>query len=126
MTKMQALNTFFSGFGLKAYEENALYAADPVLPLPYITYTVNLDNFYAGPTACVMTVWYRTSSWKELEEKQDAIAEDIGISGKVLPVDGGYIWIKRGKPFATPLGDPADKLVKRIVLNLSIEFETAI
>ncbi len=125
MTKMQALNAFFSSFGLSAYEENAIYAADAVLPLPYITYTLSLDNYRGESTACVMTVWYRDPSWKILEEKQAEIAESIGISGKVVKVDGGYIWIKRGKPFAQALGDPSDKLVKRIVFNLSIEFETA-
>lgn len=125
MTKMQALNQFFESFGLDAYQEDSIYAAGTALPLPYITYNITLDNLYGGSRGCHMTVWYRTASWKPLEDKQAEIAESIGISGKVIPVDGGYIWIKRGKPFAQPMGDPADKFVKRIVFNLEIEFETA-
>lgn len=125
MTKLQALNTFFSSFGLSAYEENAIYAADAALPLPYITYSIAVDNLYGGSRSCNMSVWYRTASWKPLEEKLDEIATAIGISGKVIPVDGGYIWIKRGRPFAQMTGDPSDKLIKRVLINLGIEFETA-
>ena len=125
MTKMQALNQFFESFGLDAYQEDSIYAADTALPLPYITYDVVLDNFYGGSRGCHMTVWYRTTSLKPLEDKQAEIAERLGISGKVIPVDGGFLWIKRGKPFATPMDVPADKLAKRIVINLEIEFETA-
>lgn len=126
MTKLQALNSFLSSFGLNAYEENAIYAADVALPLPYITYSVQFDNYRGGSRPLVVTAWYRTSTLKPLEDIEVAIAQRVGISGIVIPCDGGYIWIKRGAPFAQFLDDPADKFVKRVIINLSVEYNTAL
>ena len=126
MTKLQALNSFFSSFGIPAYNEDYIYSADTVLPLPYVTYNVQLDNFRGGSRPIVMTAWYRTTTPKPLEEFENAVAENIGINGKVIQCDGGYIWIKRGSPFAQPLDDSSDKFVKRVIINLSVEFNTAI
>lgn len=126
MTKLQAINSFLSSFGIPAYEENAIYAADTVLPLPYITYGIQLDNYRGGDRPLVATAWYRTTTLKPLEDIGTAIAQRIGISGIVIPCDGGYVWIKRGSPFAQFLDDPSDKLVKRVIFNLLVEYNTAI
>jgi hypothetical protein len=126
MTKLQAINSFLSSFGIPAYEENAIYAADTVLPLPYITYGIQLDNYRGGERPLLATAWYRTTTLKPLEDIQTAIAQRIGISGIVIPCDGGYVWIKRGTPFAQFLDDPSDKFVKRVIFNLLVEYNTAI
>lgn len=125
-TKLQAINSFLSGFGLKAYEENSIYAEDVVIPLPYITYSVQFDNYRGHACPLIVTAWYRTSSPKPLEEIETAIAREIGIDGKVLPCEDGYILLKRGTPFAHPMDVPADKFVKRIIITLMADYNTSI
>lgn len=126
MTKLQALNSFLSSFGLDAYEENSIYAADTALPLPYLTYNVQLDNYRGGARPLVVTAWYRTTTPKPLEDIETAIAQRVGIQGTVIPCEDGYILIKRGTPFAQFLDVPADKFVKRVIINLSVEYNTSI
>lgn len=126
MTKLQALKAFISGFGLTAYEENSIYYAKSEIQLPYITYNIQFDNYRGGGKPINVTAWYRTETPKPLEEIQTAIAERLGINGTIIPCDGGYIWVKRGVPFAQFLDDPADKLVKRVIINLMVEYNTAI
>lgn len=126
MTKLQAINSFLSSFGVPAYEENSIYASDTVLPLPYITYSIQLDNYRGGDRPLIATAWYRTTTPKPLEDIQKLVAERIGISGLVIPCDDGYLWVKRGIPFAQFLDDPSDKFVKRAILNLLVEYNTAI
>lgn len=46
MTKAAALHSFFSGFGLTAYEENSV-PDDAVFP--YITYSLTTDSFPITP-----------------------------------------------------------------------------
>lgn len=125
MTKMQALYSFFSGFGLNAYEENAIYAADTALPLPYITYSVGLGEWLSGDIPISASIWYRTTSWQEPESKMQQISDAIGYGGIQIPCDGGLIWIKKSNgTFAQMTGDPSDKLIKRIILSISAEYLT--
>lgn len=125
MTKMQALYSFFSGFGIPAYEENAIYAADDVLPLPYITYSVSLGEFLSGDIPVSASVWYRTTSWKEPEEKLREISEALSGGGVQIPCEDGYLWLKKGgSTFAQMMNDPSDKLIKRIILSISAEYFT--
>lgn len=125
MTKMQALYTFFSSFGLPAYEENSIYSPDVAPTMPYITYSVNTDSFGGGDIGLTCSVWYRSTSWKDLESKADEIAKKIGYGGIILTIDNGYIWLKRGSPFTQSMGDPSDDLVKRKYINISAEYLTA-
>jgi hypothetical protein len=126
MTKLQAIKSFLSGFGLKAYHEGYIYAPDVALPLPYITYSVQFDNYRGGLRPFVVTAWYRTNDPQPLEEFESLMAQRVGIQGTVIHCDGGYILIKRGTPFAQFLDVPADKFVKRVIINLLAEYNTAI
>jgi hypothetical protein len=125
MTKMQALYSFFSSFGIPAYEENAIYAADVVLPLPYITYSVSTASFLSGDIPISASIWYRSASWKEISEKADAVSARLSNGGVHIPCDDGFVWLKRSNgAFAQMTGDPSDKFVKRAILNISAEYFT--
>ena len=125
MTKMQALNSFFSSFGIPAYEENSIYSEKVAPQMPYITYNVVTDSFGGGEVTLSCSIWYRSPSWKEIEEKADEMSVVIGYGGKTIPADGGYIWLKRGSPFAQSMEDPSDDLVKRKYISIMAEYLTA-
>ena len=121
MTKAAAIYQFWNSFGLTAYEENTV-PDDAVFP--YITYQLVTDSFYREiPLAA--SIWYRSESWTDINGKTEEISQTISRGGKVIPCDGGAIWLKRGQPFAQNMGDESDDLIKRKYLNITAEFMTA-
>lgn len=121
MTKEQAITEFWNSFGLPAYEENSIYSLN--LKMPYITYELNTDSF-GDSVNLSASLWYKSYSWLEINKKAREINEAIGTSGKLLDSDDGRIWIRRGHPFENRMGDDTDDTVKRIQLNINIDFYT--
>ena len=121
MTKAAAIYQFWSSFGLTAYEENTV-PTDAALP--YITYQLVTDSFYRE-IPLTASIWYRSESWAGINAKTEEISQKISRGGKVIPCDGGAIWLKRGQPFAQSMGDESDDLIKRKYLNITAEFMTA-
>ena len=121
MTKEAALYSFWSGFGLTAYEENTV--TDDA-SFPYITYQLVTDSF-DREVAATASLWYRSESWTAINAKTEEISQKISRGGKIISCDGGAIWLKRGQPFAQNMGDESDDLIKRKYLNLSVEYLTA-
>ena len=120
MTKAAAIYKFWSGFGLTAYEENTVPTD---AKFPYITYQVVTDSFDVD-VAATASLWYRSESWVEINEKTAEIAKHIDDMG-AIQIDDGRLWIKRGTPFAQSMGDESDDMIKRKYLNLVYEFLTA-
>lgn len=118
MTALQALHNFWSGFGLMAYDENTV---PDDAALPYITYEASKD-FFAPAIAQSVSIWYRSPSWVEITNKEQEIADYIGRGGRMVACDGGGMWIKRGQPWAQRLPDSQDSMIRRITLNIEIEF----
>lgn len=125
MTKAAALYNFWSGFGLCAYEETSVPTGDGAPDFPYITYQVITDGF-GGDVALTASVWYRSESWLEINAKTEEIGQSIGRGGRIVPCDGGAIWIKRGQPFAQSMGDDTDNMIRRKYINITVEFLTAV
>lgn len=124
MDKEKALYDFWSSFGLPAYEENAVFSEKDSPDFPYITYEVQTDSF-GDSVSLTGSLWYRTTSWTAAVQKKDSISEFIGMGGVVASLDnGGAIWIKRGSPFAQQMGDDSDDMIKRMVINISVEYWT--
>lgn len=120
MTKAAAIYRFWSGFGLTAYEENSV----PIdAEFPYITYQLVTDSFGVD-VAMAGSLWYRDTSWVEINAKTEEISRKIGHGGTVIPCDGGAVWIKKGQPFAQSMGDPTDQALKRKYINITAEFNT--
>lgn len=118
MNNIQALHSFWSSFGLKAYDETSV---PDDAQLPYITYEVSDDDF--GHTlAQTASLWYRSSSWADITEKEMQIADFIGRGGRMIAYDGGAIWLQKAQPWAQRMSDPSDEMIRRIVLNVQVEF----
>lgn len=124
MTKAAAIYQFWKSFGLPTYEENSVPTGDNAPALPYLTYQFATDDF-GKEVALTSSLWYRSTSWTQANEKAEEISETIGRGGKMLPCDGGAIWLKKGTPFAQNMGDESDDKIKRKYLNLVVEYFTA-
>ena len=119
MTKNQAYHSFLTAFKWTVYDENTV---PDDAALPRLTY--NFANAEFGvPVLLSVSAWDRSHSWASVTEKADDIYDDIGLGGKILAYDDGYIWIKRGQPFAQRMSDEDDS-IRRIVINLEVEFLT--
>lgn len=118
MNVAQVLQAFWSGFSLTAYDENTVPGD---AQLPYITYEVS-DSFFGDDRQLSSSLWYRSTSWADITAKEQEIAEFIGRGGRMLSVDDGCIWLKRGTPWAQRMAEPSDAMVRRIVLTYEIEF----
>jgi len=124
MNKPQAIQQFWSSFGLAAIDEQSAYDEKMELPSNYITYELQTSNF-GDPISLTASLWYYTTSWKEISDKANEIAEYIGYGGRFIAVDGGYIWIKLGTPFAQRMAVEQENY-RRIIMNISVDFLTAV
>lgn len=119
MNKVQALNQFWQDASeLIAYDETSV-PDDAVLP--YMTYETLVDDFN-NEVAITASIWYRSTSWQTITQKEMAIADYIGRGGRMVAYDGGAFWIKRGNPWAQRMSDASDDMVRRMILNAVIEF----
>lgn len=118
MNVQQALNAFWNGFGIPAYD--ATTVPDDA-KLPYITYEASND-FFGQSIAHTVSLWYRSPSWADITAKEQEIADFISRGGRSIRVDDGIIWIKRATPWAQRMADTTDDMIRRIVLNLELEF----
>lgn len=118
MDKFQTLHTFWSSFGLPAYDENTV--PDNAV-LPYITYEVQSSNF-GNSVALTASLWYRDTGWAKITAKQEQIADFIGRGGRQIAYDNGSMWIQMGTPFAQRMGEQDDDTIRRIVMNITAEF----
>lgn len=123
MDKAQALYQFWNRF-LPAYDENSVPTGEDEPSFPYITYSTITDAL-GYPTQLNGNIWYQSTSWEDISKKADEIAEYIGYGGQVIPIEGGYVWIVRGNPFAQRMADDSDDSIRRIYVNIQAEYLTA-
>lgn len=123
MDKFQAIHSFWSSFGIPAYDENTVPTGDSAPEMPYITYDVVVSGFNE-PVAMSASLWYYGSSWSQITTKLGEIEARIGRGGIILPCDGGGVWIVPGTPFAQRMSD-ANDMVRRIFINIEAEYITA-
>ena len=122
MNAQAALNSFWNSFGWNAFEENTVPENAFATRTDYITYSSG-QAFFDEPMMLSASIWSRSTSWGTAIAKMQQIAESIGIGGKLLRTDDGYLWIKRGVPFAQRMSDE-DPAVRRIYMNVEVEFFT--
>ena len=130
MDKSQAINYFWKSFGWPAYDENTVpdYIYDDqgnkikVEP-PYITYNVAMDSL-ENVVSLYASLWDHSNSWKNISMKAKEIEERLGNGGQVIRLDKGALWICKGAPFAQRMSD-VDDSIRRIYLNIQVEFLTA-
>lgn len=115
MDKWQAQQAFWESFGLDAYNENTVPTGTP---MPYITYEASASGL-GNRLSLTASIWYRDSSWKAISNKAKEILDEIA-DGKTFSYDGGgmIIWGNR----ADDMSEPTDDMVRRIRLDVTIEF----
>lgn len=120
MNRYQAIQSFFSGFGIPAYAESAVPAqAD----YPYLTYRMVDGDFLSGVVPMEVDLWYYTDSESKPNSKVSEIAQAIGFGGKMLIFDDGAICLRKGSPWAQSVPDDAgDEKVKHRYLNVDVEY----
>ena len=132
MNKQQAYNSFWNSFGVLAFEENSVPTEDVIETMikagvatarwPMITYQVLIDDINEPifPTA---SIYDRSTSWERADTLANAISASIQTMG-TIKLDEGRMFITKGSPFANHMSEEADRDIRRIVLNLGIEFLT--
>lgn len=124
MDSLQTLHSFWSSHGLKAYDENTV--PDNAMSAnggKYLTYSA-ATAYFDEPVMLSASLWYKSTSWAEITQKADQIGKAIGLGGKLISCDDGYLWIKRGVPFAQRMSDE-DDTIRRIYINVEVEYFTA-
>ena len=132
MNKQQAYNTFWGGFGVLAFEENSVPDDEIIAELikagvaaakyPYITYQVIIDDLGNAvyPSA---NIYDKSGSWERSDTLANTISNRIQAMG-TIKLDNGRMFITKGSPFAQHMGEGEDFTIKRITLNLGVEFLT--
>lgn len=121
MTKEQALQMFWSSFGLPAYDSNTVPDG---AELPYITYEFKSGSL-GDDVFLTASLWYHDTSWAPISRKSFEIASYLGQGGASQPYDNGRIWIRRGNPFAQRMNEPSNDSIRRIVLSVIAEYQSA-
>lgn len=120
MTKNKALYAWFNEF-MPFYRAPSV--PDDVV-MPYGTYEYIDSAFDAGEVGLTVNLWFRTESEAIPDEKAQELSKRIGYSGVRIPCDEGYIWLKRGSPFAQSLTYAEDPAIKRRYINITAEYLT--
>lgn len=117
MTSTEALQNFWSSFGVPAYDENTV---PDNAPLPRITYEVRISSL-GYPVQITASIWARSKKWESVEDIAYAINQELSFGGSSLHFSGGIIWLSRGDTFIQRMSDP-DKSIRRILLTLQAEY----
>ena len=119
MTKYQALQHFWSSFGIPAYESSTVPDTESRGDF-YITYEAVTDSLNnAVPMSA--SIWkLNATSWSAVSEVAERISDAL-IQVKTIPLDVGYLYITRGRPFAQKMSDE-DETVRRIYINIMAEY----
>ena len=57
-----------------------------------------------------------------MSEKLLEIADHIGRGGILVQYDQGGFWLRKANPWAQRVGEDAEGDIKRILLNISVEY----
>lgn len=120
MDEWSALNAFWNGFSIPAYDENTVPDDEE---MPYITFEASVGGF-DDPILLSASLYYRSQSWREISQKAKEIGQTIN-SGHGVGYQGGRLWITPQSPFAQRMSEPNDSGVRRILLQIQAEFQTA-
>lgn len=128
MTKAEAIYNFWSQFGIPAIDEQSAYDPETLRQLnidfPYITFQTGIGDF-SQDVSLSADLYYRSTSWAEIEAKASEIADYIGLGGKIVRYDGGAVWIKRGSTMYQRMSAENPFDIRRIHININAEFLSA-
>jgi len=116
MNEWTALHTFWSSFGIPAYDENTV---PEDATMPYITYEASVAD-YGDKISLMGSLWYRSMSWQGISEKTKEI-DDFIVGGAGISYGTGRLWITKGSPFAERMTEPDDNQVRRMLIHIQAE-----
>ena len=132
MNKQQAYSSFWSGFGVLAFEENAvpddrvidslIQSGAATSKFPYITYQVITDDL-GNAVFPMATIYDNSSSWERADILANTISRKIQTMN-TIKLDNGRMFITKGSPFSQHMDEEGDSSIRRINLNLGVEFFT--
>lgn len=131
MNKQQAYSEFWNGFGVLAFEENSAPAVSDVksiaksLGLPediWIAYQVIVDDI-GHPVYPTASIYSKSTSWERVDLLTNTISERIQKMN-TIKLDDGRMFITKGSPFAQHQLESEELSIRRVILNLGIEFFT--
>ena len=120
MDKWQAQATFWSSFGVPAYEENSVPDLNRV-SFPYITYQ-SVSGPFGADQLVTASVWTEDYSWARANAISDAIEERLKHGGETVRYEGGGLWITAEDNFSQSMGDPDDDRIKRKLISVVLHF----
>ena len=128
MDSWQALNAFWSGFDVPAYDEQTVFDERYSPAYPHITYesaagTNGNTELLSASLWDMVDPTKQTASWAWLKKKAEEIKHAIGYGGLKMKVEGGGIWIKlpNTSPFSRPLPSGEDNIL-RIQMNIEVDY----
>ena len=132
MNKQQAYNQFWGGFGVLAFEENSvpddkaieemIRGGAAAAKYPMITYQVITDDL-GQPVYPTASIYDRSSSWERADTLANQISRRISDMN-TIKLDNGRMFITKGRPYSQHMDEEGDKAIRRIILNLQVEFFT--
>ena len=128
MDSWQALNAFWSGFDVPAYDEQTVFDERYSPAYPHITYE-SAAGTNGNTELLTASLWdmvdptEQTASWSWLKQKAEEIKHRIGYGGITINVEGGGLWIKLpdSSPFSRPVSSGADNIL-RIQMNIEVDY----
>lgn len=128
MDSWQALNAFWAGFDLPAYDEQTVFDEHYSPAYPHITYE-SAAGTNGNTELLTASLWdmvdptEQTASWSWLKQKAEEIKHAIGYGGLKMEVEGGGIWIKlpETSPFSRPMPSGEDNIL-RIQMNIEVDY----
>lgn len=123
MTPEAAIYRMLEGLGVPVY---AATSVPDDAGYPYATVEMAVGAFWDGEVPLPVSLWYYGDSESEPNAKARELSALVGAGGRVIPCDGGAVWVKRGFPFSQSMGDPTDDKIKRRYVNLTAEFITSL
>ncbi len=122
MDKYQAIDQFWNSFEWPAYDENTV---PDDASMPRITYSMVSDSI-GYPVMIPASLWDKSSSWERISKKAEEISQAIAsMNPPAIEIDNGRMYITKGSPYAQRMRDSSDDLIRRIYLNVDVEYFTA-
>ena len=119
MDKFRVLDDFWNSFEWPAYNE---YSVPDDIHYPYITYNVTTSDLDHS-VSTYANLWDRSSSWENISLKTLEIEDYLTtMDPPTIRFDTGRLYITKGSPFSERMQEPNDEMVKRVYINVTMEY----
>lgn len=118
MNRWEAQYSFWSSFGIPAYDASSVPTGDDAPAYPYITYE-GIAMPFGSDTIVNASIWTKSFKWTQANEISDRIEKALPVG---IDYDEGRIWIMPEDVFSQNMADPNDDLIRRKLLTVVMHF----